>query len=386
MEFKHLGGLTPDGTIYVNDDMGTIEAMIPPGSYATAHAPALLELENGDMLCAWFAGSFEGSKDISIVCARKGRDADHWEEPVAVSCDRERSEQNPSLFAGPDGAVWCMYTAQLDRVEGKDNMQFTPIIRCQKSWDNGRTWGEAEVIFPQEGSFCRQPIQVLSNGRWIFGNWICTDSENGLEGDPTAFRISDDQGKTWKLVEMPESNGAVHANVVELEPDKLICLLRSRFADFVYISHSEDNGDTWTKPTPTVLPNNNSSISALKLKSGRIAIAYNPTHTPAPVYGKVAWPGLRCPVAVALSEDGGKTFPMIRNLERGEGFIGDENTTNNKQYEYPYLMQGRDGRLHLAYAYKNRIGVKYVCFTEEDVMGSKREAVGLYNPTAAQSR
>lgn len=70
---------------------------------------------------------------------------------------------------------------------------------------------------------------------------------NGLEGDPTAFRISDDQGKSWKLVEMPESNGAVHANVVELEPGKLIALMRSRFADFVYISHSEDNGDTWTK-------------------------------------------------------------------------------------------------------------------------------------------
>lgn len=49
-------------------------------------------------------------------------------------------------------------------------------------------------------------------------------------------------------------------------------------------------------------------------------------------------------------------------------------------------MQGKDGRLHLAYAYKNRIGIKYVSFTEEDVMGSKRETVGLYNPTAAQSR
>lgn len=386
MEYKHLESLTPDGTMYVNDDMGALEAMIPPGGYATAHAPALLELENGDMLCAWFAGSFEGSKDISIVCARKEKDADHWEPPVPVSYDKERSEQNPSLFAGPDGAVWCMYTAQLDRVEGKDNMQFTSIIRCQKSWDGGRTWGEAEVIFPEEGSFCRQPIQVLSNGRWIFGNWLCKDSENGLEGDPTAFRISDDQGKTWKLVEMPESNGAVHANVVETEPNKLICLLRSRFADNVYISHSDDNGDSWTKPVPTVLPNNNSSISALKLKSGRIAIAYNPTHTPNPVYGKVAWPGLRCPVAVALSEDGGKTFPVMRNIERGEGFFGEENSTNNKQYEYPYLMQSCDGRLHLAYAYKNRIGVKYVSFTEEDVMGKKRETVGLYNPTAAQNR
>lgn len=386
MEYKHMGGLTPDGTIYVNDDMGILEAMLPPGKYATAHAPALLELENGDILCAWFAGSFEGSKDISIVCARKEHGSDHWEEPVAVSYDSERSEQNPSLFLGPDGAVWCMYTAQLDRVEGKDNMQFTSIIRCQKLFDGGKTWGKAEVIFPQEGSFCRQPIQVLSNGRWIFGNWICTDSANGLEGDPTVFRISDDQGRSWKQVEMPESNGAVHANVVELEPGKLIALMRSRFADFVYISHSDDYGDTWTRPEPTVLPNNNSSISALKLQSGRLAIAYNPTHVPNPEYGKVAWPGLRCPVAVALSEDGGKTFPLVRLMERGEGFSGEENTTNNKQYEYPYLMQGKDGRMHLAYAYKNRIGIKYVSFWEEDVMGCKREKVGLYNPTAAQSR
>lgn len=170
MEFKHIQGLTPDGTVYYNEDMGTLEAMVPPGKYSTAHAPALLELENGDMLCAWFAGSFEGSKDISIVCARWENGSDHWSEPVQVSYDSERSEQNPSLFKGPDGAVWCMYTAQLDRMEGKDNMQFTSIIRCQKSFDGGKTWGEAEVIFPEEGSFCRQPIQVLSNGRWIFGN------------------------------------------------------------------------------------------------------------------------------------------------------------------------------------------------------------------------
>ena len=84
MEFKHIQGLTPDGTVYYNEDMGTLEAMVPPGKYSTAHAPALLELENGDMLCAWFAGSFEGSKDISIVCARWENGSDHWIEPVQV--------------------------------------------------------------------------------------------------------------------------------------------------------------------------------------------------------------------------------------------------------------------------------------------------------------
>lgn len=386
MGYRHLAGLTPDGMMYVNDDLGTVEAMLPPGDYKTAHSPALLELVNGDMLCAWFAGSFEGSADVSIVCARLPKGADQWEAPVQVSYDSERSEQNPSLFAGPDGKVWAMYTAQIDRVEGKDNMQFTSVIRCQKSSDGGKTWGAYTTVFPEEGSFCRQPIQVLSNGRWIFSNWVCSDSELGLTGDPTVFRVSDDQGKTWKRVEMPKSNGVVHANVVEIKPGHLAAFMRSRAADHIYRSESVDNGDTWSVPVPTVLPNNNSSISAIKLKSGRIAIAYNPTCTPCPTPGIAAWPGLRCPVAVALSEDNGLTWPMIRYMERGEGFVGDENKTNNKQYEYPYLMQSRDGMLHLAFAYKNRIGIKYMTFSEADVMGAKREKVGLYNPTAAQSK
>lgn len=384
MEYAKLPGLTPDGTMYWNEEMGTVEAVLPPGGYKTAHGPGLLELENGDMLCVWFAGSFEGNADVNVICARLKKGADRWEEPVLVSNDPERSEQNPSLFAGPDGKVWAMYTSQLSRVEGKDNMQFTSVIRCQKSADGGETWSDYETVFPEEGSFCRQPIQVLSNGRWIFGNWICTDSELGLTGDPTAFRISDDQGKTWKMVDMPESNGAVHANVVELEPGHLAAFMRSRAADNIYRSESLDYGDTWTKPVPTVLPNNNSSISAVKLASGRIAVAYNPTCTPCPTPGIASWPGLRCPVAVALSEDGGLTFPMIRYMERGEGYMGDENKTNNRQYEYPYIMQGRDGRLHLAFAYKDRLSVKYMSFTEEDVMGKKRETVGLYNPTSAK--
>ncbi len=384
MAYRVLPGLTTDGALYENRNLGTLEALLPPGPYKTAHAPALLELDNGDLLCAWFAGSFEGSPDVSIVCARLKKGAPAWEEPVQISGDPNRSEQNPSLFAGPDGAVWAMYTAQLARTAGKDNMQYTSQVRVQKSTDGGQTWSEYATMFPKEGTFCRQPIQVLSNGRWIFANWICTDSASGLSGDPTALQISDDQGKTWRQVEMPGSAGRVHANVVELEPGKLCAFMRSREADFIYRSESSDNGESWSVPVPTPLPNNNSSISALKLKSGRIAIAYNPTHTPNPVKGQAAWPGLRCPVAVALSEDGGLTFPMVRNLELGEGYVGEENSTNNRQYEYPYLMQSKDGRLHLAYAYADRAGVKYVCCTEEDVMGKKREKVGLYNPTSAK--
>ena len=345
MTYAKLPGLTWDGTVYENEEMGTLEALLPTGGWPTAHAPAMVELPNGDLLCCWFAGTYEGSADVHIICSVLPHD-----------------------------------------VEGKDNMQFTAVVRCQKSTDGGRTWGDYTTVFPEEGTFCRQPIQVLSNGRWIFANWLCTDSAEGLSGDPTAFRISDDEGKTWRMVMMPGSNGHVHANVIELEPGHLVAFMRNREAYRIHRSESFDWGETWTVPAPTPLPNNNSSISAVKLQSGRIAIAYNPTCTPNPVPGKAAWPGLRCPVAVALSEAGGLTFPIIRWMERGEGYMGDENKTNNKQYEYPYLMQGRDGMLHLAYAARTRQGIKYVRFSEQDVLGAKRETVGLYNPTAAQSR
>ena len=386
MNYPTLPALDWDGKLFHNPGMGTLEALLPTGNFPTAHAPALLELPNGDMLCVWFAGTYEGSADIHIVCSRLPKDGAAWEAPVDVSCDETRSEQNPSLFYGPDGAAWAIYTAQLDRQPGKDNMQYTSVIRCQKSTDGGKTWGEYITLFDRPGSFCRQPIQVLSNGRWIFANWLCTDSPDGLSGDPTALQLSDDEGKTWRCVEMLGSRGRVHANVVELENGHLVAFMRSREADFIYRSESLDYGETWSVPAPTPIPNNNSSISAIKLQSGRIAVACNPTCTPDPQPGKAAWPGLRCPVAVALSEDGGLTFPMIRWMERGEGFMGEENRTNNQQYEYPSLMQSADGMLHLVYAAHTRKGVKYMRFTEQDVMGAKRERVGLYNPTAAQSK
>ena len=371
MTYEKLPGLTYDGKLYFNEEMQTLESVVPPGPFESCHGPAMLEHPNGDLLCCWFAGTFEGDADVHIICARLPKGADRWGEPVDVSGDPHRSEQNPSLFWGPDGAVWCMYTAQLERETGKDNMQFTSVIRCQKSTDAGKTWSDYETVFSRAGSFSRQPIQILANGRWIFGNWLCT-----------VFQISDDQGKTWRQVDVPGSRGRVHPNCVELDNGHLVAFFRSREADNIYRSESFDWGETWSVPAPTPLPNNNSSISAIRLRSGRICIAYNPTCTPVP--GKASWPGLRCPVAVALSEDGGLTFPMIRWMERGEGYIGEENKTNNKQYEYPYIMEGADGRLHLAYAAFTRKAVKYVSFTEEDIMGKKRERVGIYNPTSGE--
>lgn len=374
----------PNGVVYRDEFLAVDFGLIPTGGNNTAHAPTLIETKDGGLLCAWFAGSFEGSGDISIVVSKLDPEKQVWSVPVTVSKGEDRSEQNPAFFRSPDGKIWLIYTSQVSRQEGKDNMQFTSVIMVQKSSDEGQTWGEPEVLFANEGTFSRQAIQILSNGRWIFSTWLCEDSPDGLTNDPTEFQVSDDEGQTWTAVRMPDSSGRVHANIVEVEDGHLVAFMRSRFADHVYSSESFDFGDSWSVPEPTVLPNNNASVSAIRLQSGEVALAYNLNAANHAAFGKVAWPGLRNPVAVSVTEDFGKTWPIGRVFEPAEGYIGIENKTNNSQHEYPTLYQDSQGVLHLVYAYKNRLCVKYVRFTVQDLFGEKRETEGLYNPTSGE--
>ena len=73
MTYAKLPGLTWDGTVYENEEMGTLEALLPTGGWPTAHAPAMVELPNGDLLCCWFAGTYEGSAGRAMQpCRARG--------------------------------------------------------------------------------------------------------------------------------------------------------------------------------------------------------------------------------------------------------------------------------------------------------------------------
>ena len=108
MEYPSIQELQPDGRIFFRPSMNTQESVLPPGPYRTAHAPCLLELSDGTLLCAWFAGSFEGGTDINIILSRLDPGALAWSEPMEISGDSSRSDQNPSLFLAPAGEIWAM--------------------------------------------------------------------------------------------------------------------------------------------------------------------------------------------------------------------------------------------------------------------------------------
>jgi len=358
-----------------------VDAFIPRAGNEN-HAANLLELPNGDLLCVWFAGTREGIKDVRIALSRLPVGEAQWRPPVWLSEDQTRSEQNPVLFLTPSGQVWVLYTAQetrggtkeewrakVDRgeAEGDYTMQWTAVIRRRVSEDNGHTWGPVEDYFATPSSFCRHPMLIMSNGEWLLPMYYSLPVYRH-SADYTVMQISADQGRTWQEVRVPQSQGRVQASVLELEPGQLVAFMRSRAADWIYASHSADYGRTWSIPEPTALPNNNASTQAVRLANGNLVMIFNnfrATYDSAAGYpDAVAWPRRRYPVTVALSEDGGKTWPYMRNVDHGDDFGGERNRHLNRRLGYPCIIQTRDGLVHVAYSYRGRQCIKYVRISE----------------------
>ena len=128
---------------------------------------------------------------------------------------------------------------------------------------------------------------------------------------------------------------------------------------------ADPTGHTWSKPdTSTDLPNNNAGIEAnIIVPSNRIVLAYNPQTSG------------RDPLAVALSDDGGHSWPHKRDLQHGTSDVdidySDVTKKNGNEFSYPSTLVTYDengaATLHVTYTY-NRETIKYKRFTEDWVI------------------
>lgn len=384
--------ITPDGVVKRAD--GADFAYLPAPT-VQSHAANLLTLPDGRLGCVWFGGTQEGVPDISIWFSTLEPGSSHWSEPEQLSNDTARSEQNPILFTTSDGSLWLLYTAQ------KAGNQDTAEVRRRISTDSGRTWGAVEVLFAANetgGVFVRQLPVALPSGRLIIPIFRCitTPGEKWVgNSDDSAVMISDDAGITWTEIVLPGSLGCVHMNIQHVSDGSLLALFRSRWADSIYESRSTDDGTTWSQPVPTELPNNNSSIQFTALADGRLALVYNHSRAEASTerrlslydeidddglaeeQGQLAepnaasvvddgsrkafWGTPRSPMTLAISEDSGRTWPIRRNLDVGDGYCLSNNSRDglNREYSYPSIHQGPDGALNIAYTYF-RQAIKFV--------------------------
>ena len=373
---------------------GGLPSCLLPTPCVQNHAANLCVLPGGDLACVWFGGTQEGIPDISVYFARlpggaRGTPGGAWTAPVKLSDDPTRSEQNPLLFVAPDSTLWLLWTAQIS------GNQDTAIVRRRLSRDNGASWGAIETLFeatPTSGTFIRQPITVLPSGEWLLPVFYCNTIPGRAwagDADTSAVKISSDGGRTWRDVAVPGSTGCVHMNIGRLADGSLLALFRSRWADNIYLSRSTDSGNTWTVPAKTALPNNNASIQFTVLANGHLALAFNnasaaqaterraslyddigggPAPPPPPQGGerRAFWGAPRAPMTLAISEDGGRTWPHLRDVETGDGYCMTNNSSEkrNRELSYPSIVQGTDGKLHLAFTHF-RQAIKHVRVDED---------------------
>ncbi len=380
---------TFDGVIRQHQqDPKLASAMLPSGCPQN-HAANLLPLPDGTLMCVWFGGSQEGKADISVWGSRLAPGATTWSDAIKLSDDPERSEQNPVLFQAPDGVLWLLWTAQ------HAGNQDTAIVRYRQSHDGGKHWGAIATLLDEPGTFIRQPITVMPNGNWLLPVFYCRTrpGEKWVGNDDiSAVKISADGGKSWRDVAVPQSLGCVHMNIIPLADGSLAAFFRSRWADHIWYSQSTDYGESWSAPIPTTLPNNNSSIQATTLSNGDLALVFNDmsaagaSERRASLYdeiddddgrkepectGKTAfWGAPRAPMTVAISADGGKSWPWMRNLDEGDGYCMTNNSEQklNREFSYPSIKQGEDGNLHIAYTWY-RQAIKYVRVSPQWVKG-----------------
>jgi predicted neuraminidase len=315
-----------------------------PGTLPSSHASTLVELKGGDLMAAWFTGSHEGATDVVIRGARFTHGA--WTAPIELARADHVPCWNPVLFHTADGRLWLYY-------------KFGPSPDTwagarKSSDDEGLTWS-AEERLPDGilGPIKDKPL-ILSDGTIVSGSsvehgswtaWIERSSDGGKTWSkfgpitlPASVDGSADNGRTqpgFHLLKR-KTGGIIQPTIVQLDSRHLRFYARSKSrAERIAASDSFDAGLTWTVPHFIDLPNPNAGIDAVRLRDGRIVLAFNNSNQQ------------RTPLSLAVSTDA-EHFRVFKNLEDEPG-----------EYSYPAIIQASNGDLLLTYTWR-RETIKFV--------------------------
>ena len=322
-------------------EMILADELIRPGA-PSCHASTIVETRRGDLVVAYFAGTYERHPDCNIYVNIKQKGSKDWSKAILAADGGGTACWNPVLTELPDGELWLFYKV------GKAVKDWTGWL--VKSRDGGRTWGHPEPL-PDGflGPIKNKPL--LSGGKLLCGS--------STEGSGWRFHVELLDLKTgqWRYVGPVESTLAlktddnqphpidcIQPSILQLKDGRLMVLMRTHNARLAQ-SFSSDGGETWTPVTLSEVENNQSGTDAVTLKDGRHALVYNNFET-LPYTKK----GPRTPLSLAISKDG-RTWTHLLTLE----------DSPTGEFSYPAVIEGRDGTLHITYTWRrDRIAYKRV--------------------------
>ena len=349
------------------------------------HAASLVELRDGRLRAVWFSGSREGARDVVIKTAVMDAAYQQWGEETTL-LDRQHLQQglwryvkkigNPVIARMPDDSLMLwMVNVSLGGWAGSS-------ITWLRSTDDGLSWSlPARLV---TSPFLN--ISTLVKGAPIF-------YQNGQIGLPvyhefvTKFaeilRISP-QGRVLDKTRVPGSQTSLQPVVLVSSAREAQIYMRSGQSTAVMASETIDAGKTWSATHATPWPNPDSALAGAVTASGQQWLVLNPkpknremlallqANAAGSFEGAVPWvvessPAPETPLSVSDYER------LLGDELRKQGASQDQTqadivsakrqlcgaATCLQEFSYPFLLQSRDGYLHLVYTW-HRSRVKHV--------------------------
>ena len=292
----------------------------PTPEYQRNSEGSFVTLEDGTIFYAYtqFYGGTSDHSQARIVTIESKDDGLTWSEPtVLVENSGEQNVMSVSLLRLKSGKIALFYLIKNSLHDLKPYMHV--------SSDEAKTWSEPFSIITAPGYFVMNNDRViqLKSGRLIapvaFHRPIYHKENISADWRGIAmWYLSDDEGKTWYEstnwwgLPVPDvaRSGLQEPGVVELSDGSLFSWSRT-IVGAQYGFRSNDEGETFSAPEPTnlVSPLSPASIKRIPGTPDLLAV-YNDHSGRFPFAAK-----RRNPLVVAISQDGGQTWPIAKMIE-----------------------------------------------------------------------
>ena len=350
------------------------------------HAPSIVELRDGSLRAVWFSGSREGAGDVTIQTAVLGKGSQEW-GPENSLFDRTQLQRdlwryvkkigNPVIARAPDGSLhlW-MVNVSLGGWAGSS-------ITWSRSDDEGATWRVPKRLvtspFLNISTLVKAAPVAMTHGQTslpAYHEFITKFAE--------VLRI-DSNGRVVDKVRLPGSHTSLQPVVLASSAQTAQAFMRATQGGQVVSSRTQDAGLTWAAAAPIPAPNPNSALAGAVLQGGSRWLALNPTTAGRE---KLALLKLDDPASQEIEvepPEQNKNLVSPLSLKDYAATLGAElkakgatqaqiqayvasatrqlcgDTHCAQEFSYPFLLQTRDGDLHLVYTW-HRTRIKHVRF------------------------
>lgn len=362
----HLTGFFHPASASDEQPYYSAEAIFPLSSEHN-HAPGIVELPDHSLFVSWYRGSGERkADDVAIYGSRRPVGSKAWTDEFLLVDTPGFPDCNTCMLLDQQQRLWLFWPLILANTWESSLTQY--LVSSDYNQAGSPRWSQRNTIWLKPDDFSidgrrlldeelkrldlpRNPEEqaelqtfrekigdklfqrmgwqvrckpiILRDGRFVLPVYTDTFSISMMA-------ISDDQGATWHASKPLIGFGNIQPTLLERKDGSIVAYMRENGPrKKIRAAESKDRGETWSEVGTIELPNPGAGIDAVRLRNGHWALVYNDTENE------------RNSLAIAISTDEGKSWPVRRHLEQQP----------TGSFHYPAVIQSSDDRIHIVYSY-----------------------------------